>query len=122
VATYSGDAANAESSSTPLTEMANAPVDGTNVALAANGGGATASSTWGPSFPASTVVDGRRSGKNWGVYAGWADGTSGAFPDWMQIQFAGKKTIDHVVVYSVQDNFLDPVEPTDAMTGTRFVL
>ena len=47
---------------------------------------------------------------------GWADAGAGAFPDWVQVNFAGQKTIDHVVVYSVQDDFLNPVEPTDAMT------
>jgi hypothetical protein len=38
------------------------------------------------------------------------------FPDWLQVQFNGTKTIDRVVVYSVQDNFVNPVEPTDTMT------
>ncbi|MDQ2917956.1 MAG: Ig-like domain repeat protein [Pseudomonadota bacterium] len=121
-AAYSGDAANAASTSATLTQVVNAPVNGTNVALASNGGTASASSMWGPSFPPSAVIDNQRSGAGWGNYAGWADGTSGAFPDWMQINFNGPKTIDHVVVYSVQDNYLDPVEPTDSMIATRFAL
>jgi hypothetical protein len=99
-----------------------APANGTNVALAVNGGVASASSVYGPSFAPSGAIDGRRSGANWGNYAGWADGTSGAFPDWLEVDFNGSKTIDHVVVYSVQDNFLAPVEPMDTTTGTRFVL
>ena len=45
----------------------------------------------------------------------WADGGAGVFPDWVQINFNGQKTLDHVVVYSVQDNFLNPVEPTDTI-------
>src|SRR6185437_16540707 len=44
------------------------------------------------------------------------------YPDWVQVNFNGSKTIDHVVLYSVQDNYLNPVEPTDTMTGTRFVV
>jgi hypothetical protein len=122
VASYSGDAANEASAAAPFTEVMKAPVNGTNVALAANGGVATASSTWGPSFPASTVIDNRRSGAKWGVYAGWSDGSASTFPDWLQINFNGQKTIDHVVLYSVQDSYLNPVEPTDAMTGTRFAI
>ena len=122
VARYSGDAANAASSSTTLSQVMTAPINGTNVALLSNGGSASASSVWGPSFPAWTVIDGRRSGANWGNYAGWADGTRGSYPDWVQVNFNGTKSIDHVVVYSVQDNFLAPVEPTDTMTGTQFVL
>ena len=121
-AAYGGDAGNSASTGAPISEIVSAPVNGTNVALSSNGGTASASSTWGPSFPASTVIDNRRSGAGWGNYAGWADGTSGAFPDWVQINFNGQKAVDHVVVYSVQDNFLSPIEPTEAMTGTRFVL
>jgi len=93
-----------------------------NYALASNGSSASASSIWGPSFPAWTVIDDQRSGASWGNSAGWADGTIGVFPDWVQVNFNGTKTIDHVVIYSVQDDFLHPVEPTDATTGTRFVL
>ena len=70
----------------------------------------------------STIVDDKRSGANWGFYAGWADATKGAYPDWVQVNFSGTKTIDHVVLYSVQDNYLNPVEPIDTMTGTRFVV
>ena len=102
--------------------MVKAPINGTNVALATNGGLASASSVLGPSFAPSGVIDNRRSGAGWGVYAGWSDATAGAFPDWLQINFNGTKTIDHVVVYSVQDNYLSPVEPSDSMTGTRYVI
>ena len=38
------------------------------------------------------------------------------FPDWIQVNFTGTRTIDRVVVYSVQDNYLTPVEPTNTMT------
>jgi hypothetical protein len=122
VASYGGDAANESSTSATWTQVVSAPINGTDVALAANGGVASASSVWGPSFAPSGVIDNKRSGAGWGNYAGWADGTSGAFPDWVQIKFAGSRSIDHVVLYSVQDNYLNPVEPTDTMTGTRFVV
>ena len=121
VAAYAGDAANFPSSAT-LSQSVTAPINGTNVALASNGGTASASSTLGPSFAVSTIIDNARSGANWGNYAGWADGTRASYPDWVQVNFNGAKSIDHVVVYSVQDNYLAPTEPTDTMTGTKFVL
>jgi M6 family metalloprotease-like protein len=117
VSTYGGDAANLSSTSS-YTLVVNAPVNGTNVALAANGGVATASTTNGPGFMPSTVIDNKRSGAGWGAGGGWNDATAGTFPDWLQINFAGIQAIDHVVVYSVQDNYLNPVEPTDSMAFT----
>src|SRR6185437_13864883 len=47
----------------------------TNVALAANGGTAVASSTYNANFPASGTNDGDRRGTNWGSGGGWNDGT-----------------------------------------------
>jgi hypothetical protein len=85
----------------------------TNVALAANGGVASASST-SPGFSVSAVNDGDRSGLS-GV---WKDGTRLIFPDWVEIDFNGSKTIDHVIVYSVQDNSFAPVDPSDTLTFT----
>ena len=37
---------------------------------------------------------------------------AGSFPDWLQIDFAGAKTISEVRVFTVQDNYARPVEPT----------
>ena len=48
------------------------------------------------------------------------DATAGAFPDFVQILFNGWKTIDHVIVYTLQDNLASPVEPTDIMTFSSF--
>jgi PKD repeat protein len=106
-----------------------APPDGTppgaslNVALAVNGGVASASSTLRASNSVMYVNDDRRSGSGWSTGGGgWADATLGAFPDWVQIAFDGVKTIDHVVVYSVQDDFQNPVEPTATTTFTKYGL
>jgi hypothetical protein len=121
VASYNGDAANTASSATSL-QTVSAPIDGTNVASAANGGVATASSVHDEGFGTLGVNDGRRSGSVWGAYGGWNDATPNVFPDWVQINFNGTKTIDHVVVYSLQDNYPNPVEPTDAMKFTLYGL
>lgn len=47
-----------------------------------------------------------------------------AIPDWVQINFSGDKSINRVVVYSLQDNYdtTGVVEPTDTMTGAKYVL
>jgi len=103
-----------------ITEVEAWTVNTTNVAAAANGGVASASSTYSASFPVSAVNNGNRTGQNWGSNGGWADATSNTWPDWVQINFNGQKTIDQVVVYTVQDNWAGPVEPSDTMTFASF--
>jgi RHS repeat-associated protein len=92
----------------------------TNLAL---GRGATASSEILPGFPASAVVDGDRKGRNWGNGGGWADSTENEFSvDWLRVDLAPNqagsrlRTIDEVCVYTLQDNFNNPSEPTPEMT------
>ncbi len=122
VATYSGDAANAGSTSTALSQVVNSGTS-VNVALAANGGVASASSTYtatGYNFAVNTINNGDRAGLTWGAGGGWNDATSAAFPDWIQVNFSGAKTIDHIVLYTLQDNFAAPVQPTDTMTFTQY--
>jgi hypothetical protein len=78
----------------------------------------TASSTNGPGFPPGATIDNQRSGAGWGAGGGWNDASFGQFPDWLQVTFSSLRSIDRVVVYSVQDNYLSPVEPSDTMTFT----
>ncbi len=87
-----------------------------NMALATNGGAALASSTYTSSYPASSAINGDRKGLNWGAGGGWCDGTSNAFPDWLEVDFDGLKTIDEVDVFSMQDSYQTPSEPTPSMT------
>ncbi len=70
--------------------------------------------------PSAAVNDGEPAGLNWGHGGGWADFTANSYPDWVEIDFNGSKTIDHVVVYTVQDNYTSPAAPTDAMTFTQY--
>src|SRR5438105_4507730 len=118
VATFGGNATTAGSVSVALLQSIN-PAGETNVALASNGGIASASSTYtqsGHSFAAAAINNNERAGVNWGNGGGWIDATANAYPDWVEIDFNGSKTIDHVIVYTVQDNYASPVEPTDSMT------
>ncbi len=123
VARYAGDSAN-DASSAAVTQVVNVAASGPiNVALAGNGGVASASSSMGPMNLPANVNNDQRSGA--GLLTGgggWADAVAGSFPDWVQIDFPGLRTIDHVVVYSVQDDFLSPGEPTDTMTFLRYGL
>jgi hypothetical protein len=120
VASYAGDAGNAPSSSAPLAQVVNSSGGQINVALASNGGVASASSTFSASFPASSINNGDRAGLGWGSGGGWNDATGNAYPDWVQINFSGQKTIDHVIVYTLQDNYQSPVDPPDTLTFTQY--
>ena len=91
-----------------------------NFALAPNGATASASSTSSSSYPASAAINGDRKGVNWGLGGGWMDGTSNAYPDWIQVDFNGGKTIDEVDVFTLQDNYTNPSEPTEAMTFSQY--
>ena len=88
-----------------------------NVALASNGGLAQASSV----HSAPYVPAGANNGDRKGV-AYWADGTSNIFPDWLEVSFSSTVSLKKVNVFSVQDNYKAPVEPTDTMTFTKYGL
>jgi hypothetical protein len=57
---------------------------------------------------------------NWGNGGGWNDADGGTFPDWLQIDFNGSKTIDEINVFTVQDSFSNPSEPDENMTFTQY--
>jgi hypothetical protein len=119
VANYGGDAGNAPSISATLSQVVNGTVTSVNVARASAGAVASASSTASSAYPAAAINDGDRAGLNFGAGGVWKDATGSAFPDWVQIDFSGAQTIDRVIVYSVQDNNLSPVDPSDTLTFTR---
>jgi Tol biopolymer transport system component len=114
--------------STPTPSPTPTPALCVNVASASNGGAATASSTTpdsefpGLTFDVSSVVNGDRRGLNWEHDGGWRDGNRNLFPDWVQVDFAGEKTVSEVNVFSLQDNYASPSEPTEAMTFTLYGL
>ena len=93
-----------------------------NVALAANGGVASASSTYSGGFPPSGAINGDRKGLNWGAGGYWNDATANTLPDWLEVDFSGSKAITEIDVFSVQDDYQAPGEPTSTMTFTRYGL
>ncbi len=93
-----------------------------NVAAASYGATATASSTFGPGYEASGAIDGNHTGAGWGTGVGWNDGTSDAFPDTLTINLGAPQQVNEIYVYSLQDNYLNPSEPVESMTFTRYGL
>ncbi|MGI8672576.1 MAG: S8 family serine peptidase, partial [Luteitalea sp.] len=91
-----------------------------NVAAASTGASASASSTHSGGYSAAGAINGDRTGANWGAGGGWNDATPGSFPDWLQVDFAGAKTISEVAVFSVQDTYVAPAEPTLTQTFSRY--
>jgi hypothetical protein len=98
------------------------PAGTINVALAANGGFATASSTYNNGYAPSGAINGDRKGLSWAAGGGWNDATADVYPDWIEVDFSGSKLIHEIDVVGVQDNFQSPVEPTSSMTFTLYGL
>ncbi len=100
------------------------PPPAVNVALAANGGMASASSTFSNQYPASNAINGERAGGNsttGGVFNGWL-GSTATMPQWLQVDFGEQRSIQEIDVFTVQDNYPNPVTPTQAVTFTLYGL
>ncbi|HEU4713185.1 MAG TPA: discoidin domain-containing protein [Pyrinomonadaceae bacterium] len=87
-----------------------------NVASAANGATATASSSF-SGFAASGAINGDRRGLFAWQNGYWSTAAPG-FPSWLEVQFNGLKTITEIDVITPQDNYQAPIEPTEATTFT----
>jgi hypothetical protein len=122
VATDAQGRAGTVSNGVPVT--VNPAVGGTptNVALAANGAAAMASSTYNAGFAAASAITGNRAGVNFGDGGGWNDGTANLFPDWLEVDFAGLNTIGEVDVFTLQDTYWAPSTPTPTMTFSLYGL
>ncbi len=93
----------------------------TNFARSSNGSVATASSTYSAAYAASATINGDRKGTGWGeAGGGWNDATANTYPDWLQVNFNGSKSIDEIDVFTLQDNFSNPSEPTESMTFSQY--
>jgi RHS repeat-associated protein len=93
-----------------------------NVALAANGAIATASSAHTCcGFSTTGAINGNNRGP-WGNGEGWNDATPDVVPDWIQVDFAGSKLIDEISVFSLHDNYTVENTPTETQTFTLYGL
>jgi RHS repeat-associated protein len=94
-----------------------------NVALAANGGVATASSTaTGSGFQTTYAINGNNRGPWGNLLEGWNDNTPNVVPDWIQIDFAGSKTINEIDVFGLHDNYTQVNTPTETQTFSLYGL
>lgn len=91
-----------------------------NVAAASNGATAIASSRFDEGYAADGAINGDRKGNSWGSRGGWNDATPNAFPDFLEVDFAGPQTINEVDVFTLQDDYTNPIEPFLGMTFSRF--
>lgn len=89
--------------------------DRINVAAALNGGTASASSTQGVYTP-DALINGDRKGIDLTSGGGWRDNTSGVFPDFVEVHFASTANIDEINVFTQQDSWSNPVEPTETLS------
>lgn len=94
-----------------------------NVAAASQGASASASSVYtatGVDFSPAGAINGNRVGAPWGSGQGWTTPAASAAPAWLDVQFAGVRSINRVDVFSVQDNYLAPVTPTPTLPFTLY--
>lgn len=89
------------------------PADRINLAAAENGGTASASST-ADNYTPDAVIDGDRRGLNLTSGGGWRDDTPGVFPDWVEVEFSSAANIDEISVFTQQDTWWAPIEPTES--------
>ncbi|HEY5938825.1 MAG TPA: discoidin domain-containing protein [Kofleriaceae bacterium] len=78
----------------------------------------TASSTYSAAYPASSIIDGDRRGTGWGQGGGWSSTSSPtAFvPEYLTIAFGQARSIRRIDLFTVQDGYTQPLEPTVALT------
>ncbi|MEM7030838.1 MAG: glycosyl hydrolase [Chloroflexota bacterium] len=97
-----------------------APTGRYNAAWAKNGAVALSSSTQPSGYHEFTAINGNRRGTSWAAGGGWNDNTPDIFSDTLEIGFAGPKTINEINIFTLQDDFENPVEPTLDMTFNQF--
>ncbi len=98
------------------------PPSRVNLALATNGGVLTASSTYSAAYPPGGANDGDRRGTRWGSGGGWNDLTANTWPDWLQLDMGSVQSVAEINVFSIQDNYASPVEPTEDLTFSLYGL
>jgi hypothetical protein len=97
----------------------------TNVALSFNGGVATATSNYADpayGYTPGAAINGKRKGSSSSSNMWYDAAPSNSFPDWLQVEFDGSKSIGEVDVYTLQDNYGSPTEPNETTTFSLYGL
>lgn len=91
-----------------------------NVASSANGATVTAvgdaSQQYSDKYPVTSLIDGRTDSADWGNGGGWMNKTAGSFPNSVEINFSGAKTVDAINLYT-----LDTADNPASQYGVRNV-
>jgi len=91
-----------------------------NYALASYKSKASASS-FSPGYDPNGAIDGDRKGLNFGKDGYWSS-KDGTLPQSLEVVFNGQKTITEISVFTIQDNYASPLEPTPTMEFTLYGL
>lgn len=84
-----------------------------NFAHASNGSVATASSTQSSrNYSPAGAINGDVIGAGWEQGGGWNDDTRDVWPDYLDVNFNNTRTISSINVYTLQNDFHNPVQPT----------
>lgn len=96
-----------------------ADVGSYNCALAVNGATASASSTLNPTYAVAALNNGDKTGQVAGQLSCWIGATNS---EWAKVTFASPRKIDRVALTFLQDDSAWGTEPTNASTGTKYVV
>lgn len=89
----------------------------TNFAHSSFGSVASATSTYtSRNYSPAGAINGDRTGAGWEQGGGWNDSTRGQWPDALEVNFNTNRTISEIRVYTLQNDFHNPQEPTEDMT------
>jgi serine protease AprX len=93
-----------------------------NYALTTLGSIPSASSTYtARNYSTESAFDGERSGGGWEQGGGWNDNTRDLWPDSLDITFGGgAKVISEIRVYTLQNNFRNPVVPDETTDASVY--
>ena len=93
-----------------------------NVALGSRGATVSVSSTYSAGTPAGSLIDGNRRGNVWASGGGWSSlyNPTPSAPQWIRINLNASRTINEIVVTTLQDNYSSPIEPTPATTFANY--
>ncbi|HXQ38489.1 MAG TPA: RHS repeat-associated core domain-containing protein, partial [Anaerolineales bacterium] len=72
-------------------------------------------------FSTTGAINGNYRGP-WGNGEGWNDASENVVPDWIQVDFAGSKSIDEISVFSLHDNYTQENSPTETQTFSLYGL
>jgi hypothetical protein len=92
----------------------------TNYAGASHKAKASASSA-AAGYDPKGAIDGDRKGLNFGKDGYW-NSKDATFPQWLEVDFSGTRTITEIDVFTIQDNYASPAEPTPTMEFTAYGL